>query len=38
MDVTVAAQDGEPPLFWADQLLGRTATAAIVAALREEAG
>jgi hypothetical protein len=38
VDVTAAAQDGEPPLFWAGQMLGRTATAAIVATLREEAG
>jgi hypothetical protein len=38
MDVTAAAHDGEPPLFWAGQMLGRTATAAIVAALREETG
>ena len=37
MDVTAAAQDGEPPLFSAGQMLGRTANAAIVAALREEA-
>jgi hypothetical protein len=39
MDVTAAAQDEEQhSLVWAGQLLGRTANAAIVAALREEAG
>jgi hypothetical protein len=45
MDVTAAAQNGErhpldghPCLFWAGQLLARTAKAAIVAEWREEAG
>jgi hypothetical protein len=38
MDVTAAAQDEEPPLVRAHQVLGRTAKAAIVAALRGEAG
>jgi hypothetical protein len=39
MDVTAAAQDEEQhPRVWAGQVVGRTAKAAIVAALREEAG